>query len=85
MEKAIRPELAHVVADLYASEINGTFGWLWDTGYFVALGTVLNPEDEFEAKTVVTTLDEAADWLRTEAIRLYPESNFARKHTGGLQ
>lgn len=74
------PDFSEIMADLYASKINGAVGWLWDTGFFVALGTALDRDDDYDAKGVVATLAEAAAWLRTEAIRRYPDSAFARKH-----
>jgi hypothetical protein len=35
---------------------------------------------DFEAE--VATMAEAADWLRTQAIRHYPDSDFAKNHGG---
>jgi len=69
--------LEETLAELYGSEINASISWLWDSGFNIALGDDLNG---FRAKTTVTTLAEAADWFRDNAIRLYPDSQFARKY-----
>jgi hypothetical protein len=42
----------------------------------VTLGDISNGID---AEAVVGTMQEAVEWLRATAVRLYPDSTFARK------
>jgi hypothetical protein len=66
-----------ILTDLYDSEIN--VSWLWDGGIDVRLGDELNG---YKAKGKVSTIAEAAAWLRDQACAHYPDSEFARKHCG---
>ena len=74
MEKPIN--LEEVLQDLYDSEINAEISWLWDGGIDVKLGDELNG---YRAEGKVSTVAEAAVWLRDEACKLYPDRGFARK------
>ncbi len=61
--------------DLYASEINFKIATDWDSGWTDALG---NEYSGFGAEANVATFQEACDWLRAEAIKRYPDSEFAQ-------
>jgi hypothetical protein len=64
-----------ILDDLYASEINFKIATDWDGGWTVALG---NEYSGFVAETTVATFDAACHWLRAEAIKRYPDSEFAK-------
>jgi hypothetical protein len=68
-----------ILDELYASEVNFQIATDWDAGWTVALG---NDYSGFVAKTNVATFDEACEWLRSAAIKHYPDSAFARAHEG---
>ena len=68
-----------ILDELYASEINVSISWLWDDGIDVKLGDPLNG---YDAEGKVTTIAEAAVWLRDQACQHYPDSEFARKYCG---
>lgn len=68
---------APILPDLYASEINVHLEWLWDGGFDVALGDNMNG---FKAQACTRTFIEAVEWLRDEAIKWYPESEFAKRY-----
>ena len=54
--------------------------WFFDRVWKVKLG---DPHNGYDAEAVVSSPEEAADWLRETAIRLFPESEFAELY-GGL-
>lgn len=66
--------LANVLAALYDSEINVNISSFWDGGFEVKLGDGMNG---FDAETTVQHSTEIAAWLKSEAIKAYPESRFA--------
>ena len=66
-----------ILDDLCASEINASISWLWDGGIVVELGDPLNG---YDAEGKVSTVAEAALWLRDQACTHYPDSEFARKY-----
>jgi hypothetical protein len=72
-------DLEEILGALYESEINASISWLWDGGIDVELGDPLNG---YDAEGKVSTLAEAAAWLRDQACRHYPDSGFARKYCG---
>jgi hypothetical protein len=74
--------LEQILADLYDSEINASISWLWDAGIDVSLGDDLNG---FVTSDQVTTLAEAAEWLRANAVQHYPDSAFAEKYARGFE
>jgi len=74
--------IEQILRDLYASEINASLSWFWDGGFDVALGDEMNG---YGAQDTVSTLDEAAEWLRSNAVQLYPDSEFAKKHRRGFE
>jgi hypothetical protein len=76
------PDLSEILDDLYASEINATITWIWDSGMQVALGLAFD-QGGYAAEATVRTGAQAAEWLRSEAVRLYPDSDFAEKHRRG--
>jgi hypothetical protein len=68
-----------ILNDLCASEINASISWLWDGGIVVELGDPLNG---YDAEGKVSTVAEAALWLRDQACTHYPDSEFAQKYGG---
>jgi hypothetical protein len=69
-----------ILRDLYASEINASISWFWDGGLEVALGDQMNG---VVAETRIIERDmweNAAEWLRAEAVKHYPNSEFAKRH-----
>jgi hypothetical protein len=66
-----------IIQDLYACEINARIEWFYDGGFSVSIGDMLNG---WKASANLRTYAEAVDWLRTEVIKRYPKSAFARKY-----
>jgi len=84
---AKRPSLAdmidvgNIIIDLHDAGINGQISWFHDSSWLVALGDDLsgrNTEESFEK------LGVAIEWLRAEAVRRYPGSEFAKKYGRGF-
>jgi hypothetical protein len=69
------PDLGTIVAALHDSEINGEVSWFYDSVWRVRLGDVANGID---AEAIVSSPSEAAEWLRANAVRRYPASEFAK-------
>jgi hypothetical protein len=67
--------LGTVIEALHASEINGAVSWIYDDVWTVQLGDAVNG---IVAEAVVGSAQEAAEWLRANAVRRYPHSAFAR-------
>ena len=67
-----------VIQRLHDSEIHGSVSWVYDSAFTVQLGIPV------EAEGFVESFKEAEDWLRREAVRLYPESHFAREEAATL-
>lgn len=76
-------ELASLIEDLRDSEINGEVGWFYDSVWRAKIGDPWNgyqaEEDGF------ASLRDAAEWLRSKAIELYPDSAFANGHKRGFE
>ena len=71
-------ELASLLEDLHGSEINGEIGWFFDRVWRAKIG---DPWNGYRAeKDGLLSLGEAAEWLRSKAIELYPNSEFAKAH-----
>ncbi|WP_407188595.1 hypothetical protein [Bradyrhizobium centrosematis] len=68
---------AHILQDLYDSEINFAIATFWDCGFEIRLGDPLNG---FAAIGNADNFAEAVEWLRVLAIQNYPESMFAKVH-----
>jgi len=69
-------EFASFIADLHASEINGEISWFYDNVWGAKIG---DPWNGYRAeKDGLLSLGEAAEWLRSKAIELYPNSEFAK-------
>jgi hypothetical protein len=72
--------LAHVLQQLYASEINCSVSCFWDGGWELRLGDEMNgwranrtfKNDELESQGV--------SWLIKNARAVWPQSEFARSH-----
>ena len=69
-------DLEEILISLYASAISVSISWIWDGEIDVKLGDPLNG---FKAEGKVGTVTEVADWLRDQAVRHYPSSEFARQ------
>lgn len=67
----------NILQDLYDSEINFRIKTFWDAGFDVRLGDTTN---RFIAETNCYTLDEAIEFLKAEAIKHYPNSEFSIKY-----
>ena len=71
-----RPSLGDIIAVLHDSEINGTVSWVFDGTWRVAIGDELNG---IQAEATVNSAQQAAEWLRANAVRRYPHSEFAKR------
>ena len=71
-----RPDLGTIIAALHDSEINGEVSWFYDGVWRVKLG---DEENGFVAEAMVGSPQEAAEWLRANAVRRYPASAFAKR------
>jgi hypothetical protein len=82
-------DLKHILQQLHDSEINAGVQTFYDAGMRVWIG------DEANGIQVETTINRtraarlkwpegltAASWLHKTAIRLYPNSQYAKSHTG---
>ena len=72
-------DLEEILSALYESEINASISWLGDGGIDVELGDRLHG---YDADGKASTFAEATAWLRDQACRHYPDSEFARKYGG---
>jgi len=71
-------KFASFITDLHDSEINGEIGWFFDGVWRAKIG---DPWNGFQAEIGgLLSLSEAADWLRSKAIELYPNSEFAKEY-----
>jgi hypothetical protein len=70
------------MSDLYDSRINVSVSRLWEDGIHVRIG---NPMRGYRSETQVQTLAEAAEWLREEALRHFPNTSFARQYRRDLR
>jgi len=64
-----------VLTELHDSEINASIASFFDGAWTVKLGDEMNG---FRAQTTVSSEAEAYEWLRRTAIKLYPDSDFAK-------
>jgi hypothetical protein len=71
--------LAELLQDLHDSEISRTLDWLYDSAWHAEIGKPPHAAADFD------TGAEAVEWLRATAIRLYPDSPFAKKHRRGFE
>jgi hypothetical protein len=80
-------DLEEILVSLYASAISVSISWIWDGDIDVKLGDPLNgykAEDTTMSRRArrgdtVGTVTEVAEWLRDQAVRHYPSSEFARQ------
>jgi hypothetical protein len=72
-----------ILQDLHDSEINGeiSLAWFYDSTWTVKLG---DPHNGYVAEAIVASVGEAVDWLRAEAVRRYPDSDFAKRYARGF-
>ena len=71
-----RPDLGTIIAALHDSEINGEVSWFYDGVWRVKLG---HEQNGFVAEAMVSSPQEAAEWLRANAVRRYPASEFPKR------
>lgn len=69
-----------VMQDLYSSEINFSISTMWDGGFDVQLGDVMNG---FVAETNVNRFGMVEPWLTAAAIEHFPDSLFAKMYQDG--
>jgi hypothetical protein len=70
----------NTLQDLYNSEINAAIWWNWDGGIEVRMGDGTYGDDRnWQTAGNVNTIAEAEEWLKQQAIRMYPDSDFARR------
>jgi peptide/nickel transport system substrate-binding protein len=65
-----------LIGQLHDSKINGEVSWFFDGSWRVALG---NPHNGIDAEATVGSPQDAAEWLRANAVRRYPQSTFAKR------
>jgi hypothetical protein len=82
MGETDQPNLETLLSALHDSEIDGAVSWFYDGVGRVTLG---DPHDGIDAQAVVGSIGEAVGWLRSTAVRLYPDSTFARKYAHGFE
>ena len=84
MGSEVKPvqELAAFLTDLHDSEINGEIGWFFDALWCAKIGDKLNG---YKAEDTFASLAQAAEWLQSKAIELYPDSDFAKAHRRGFE
>jgi hypothetical protein len=68
-------DLEEILISLYASAINVSISWIWDGEIDVKLG---DPLSGYKAEGQLGTVTEVAEWLRDQAVRHYPSSEFAK-------
>ncbi len=69
------PDLEAILDDLYASEINASISWIWDSGFRATLGS-----PKLAEQWALPTIRDAVLWLRDAACKHLPDSDFARKY-----
>ena len=74
-----RLDIEAILTDLHVSNINASISLSCDRRIDVKLGDLLSG---YDAQVQVSTLAEAAEWLRDKALMHYPRSEFSRKYDG---
>ena len=85
MSAEIEPtdELASFLEDFHDSEINGEIGWFFDGVWRAKIG---DPWNGYRAEQDgFVSLSQAIDWLRSKAIEIYPDSEFAKAYKRGFE
>jgi hypothetical protein len=75
-ESGRRPGLGTIIAALHDSEINGDVSWIYDGVWRVRLG---DEDNGLVGEAVVASPQDAAEWLRANAVRRFPHSEFGRR------
>ena len=70
-----------IITDLHDCQINGRIIWESDFAWTVSLGDELNG---WKGEETFDRFSEAVEWLRAEAVRRYPDSEFAKKYGRGF-
>jgi disulfide oxidoreductase YuzD len=60
-----------ILDQLCASDIAGSISWIWDGGFYAVIGDPKRAE-----KWWASSAGAALDWLRDQAIRIYPGREF---------
>jgi hypothetical protein len=85
------PPLERILQQLHDSEINAGVQTFYDTGMRIWIGdevngvqveTTIDRTGGFVAPRVWPEGDSAASWLHETALRLYPDSKYAKAHGG---
>jgi len=71
-------KLETVLQDLYNSEINLQISWFWDAGIEVKFGDDLNGWKP--NPLLLSNISKITKEIIKETIKLYPESQFAKKY-----
>lgn len=67
----------NIMQEMHDSEINCSISSFWDSSWTAKIGDNMNG---FVAEVNrLDSFEDCEDWLRVEAIRLYPSSTFAKK------
>jgi hypothetical protein len=66
-----RPDREPILDQLCASDITALISWIWDGDFYAAIG-----EPKRAEKSSASSAGEVLDWLRDQAIRIYPGSEF---------
>lgn len=69
--------LQQTMEALYASEINCEISCFWDGWWDVYLGDSMNG---YRAEATFQHLDDAPAWMISQAIKHWPDSEFAKSH-----
>jgi len=64
--------------ELHDDEINGSIEWVFDRAWMARIGAPVLAEAS-KAEATFMSLGEAAEWLRSKAVELYPDSEFAKR------
>jgi len=82
-------DLEHILQQLHDSEINAGVQTFYDTGMRVWIGDEANgirtdnrSDSQFRCSPQMAEGVTAASWLHEVALRLYPDSKYAKAHRG---
>jgi hypothetical protein len=83
-DKTHSADLGALITALHDSEINGSLSvsWFYDSVWTAKLG---DDHNGVAAKGSFRSLRDTVEWLRSKAIELYPDSQFAKSHRRGFE
>jgi len=73
-------DLETIITALDDGDIVGSVSWFSNGEWQVKLG---DPNNGIIAETTVATAKEVTEWLRTTALKLYPDSEFGQRYRRG--